>query len=109
MDNCLFCKFANKTLEKEFVYEDEDMMVFPDIHPVKPIHLLIVPKKHYEDLMDVSDKNLLAKMFETIEKMVKEKGLDKNGYRVLINGGGAQAIRHLHIHLFGPIDQATLL
>jgi histidine triad (HIT) family protein len=109
MDNCLFCKFAKKTLEKEFVYEDSDIMVFPDIHPVKPVHLLIVPKTHYEDLMQVSDKHLLSKMFEIIEKMAKEKGLDKNGYRVLINGGGAQAIMHLHIHLFGPLDQTTLL
>ena len=109
MNDCIFCKIAKKEAPAKFEYEDSDVMVFPDIHPVKPIHLLIVPKKHYEDLMDVSDKSLLSKMFETIEKMAKEKGLDKNGYRVLINGGGAQAIRHLHIHLFGPIDQATLL
>lgn len=109
MDNCLFCKFANKTLEKEFVYEDDEIMVFPDIHPVKPVHLLIVPKVHYKDLTGVFDKNLLAKIMEVIEKMVKQNGLDKNGYRVLINGGGAQAIMHLHIHLFGPIDQTTLL
>lgn len=109
MQNCLFCKFAEKILEKEFVYEDDDIMVFPDIHPVKPVHLLIVPKAHYADLMEVSDKHLLSKMFEIIEKMAKEKDLDKNGYRVLINGGGAQAIMHLHIHLFGPLDQTTLL
>lgn len=109
MEDCLFCKFANKTLEKEFVYEDDEIMVFPDIHPVRKVHFLVVPKTHYRDLTDVSDKNLLAKMFEIIEKMAKDNNLDKDGYRVLINGGGAQAIMHLHIHLFGPMDQATLL
>lgn len=109
MDNCLFCKFATKEEPKEFVYEDDQVMVFNDIHPVKPVHLLIVPKKHYADLMDVEDKSLLSKMLEVIELMAKQKGLHRNGYRVLINGGGAQEIMHLHIHLFGPLDQTTLL
>lgn len=109
MDNCLFCKFAKKELPKEFVFEDDDVMVFPDIHPVRPVHLLIVPKKHYAELLEIEDEKLLAKLMLTIQKQAKEKGLDKNGFRVLINGGGAQAIMHLHIHLFGPLDQTTLL
>ena len=109
MIDCIFCKIRDREIPKEFTYEDDEVMVYPDIHPVKPVHLLIVPKKHYSDLMDIKDEKLLAKLMLTIQKMAKEKALDKNGFRVLINGGGAQAIMHLHIHLFGPLDQTSLL
>lgn len=109
MNSCIFCKIRDREIPKEFTYEDDEIMVFPDIHPVRPVHLLIVPKKHYYDLTEVRDEKLLVRFMEVIEKMVTQNGLDKKGYRVGINGGGAQAIEHLHIHLFGPIDQATLL
>ena len=50
MNDCIFCRIARKEIPKEFTYEDEDIMVFPDINPVKPIHLLIIPKKHIPEL-----------------------------------------------------------
>nr|MBI5455707.1 HIT domain-containing protein [Candidatus Levybacteria bacterium] len=109
MDKCIFCKIRDREIPKEFTYEDDDIMVFPDINPVKPVHLLIISKKHYADLSEVRDETLLAKLMLKTREMAKENDLDKNGYRVLINGGGAQAIMHLHIHLFGPMDQTTLL
>ena len=104
MDNCLFCKFANKTEPKEFVYEDEDIMVFPDIHPVKPIHLLVVVKKHVKDFLDLGIEDL-EKISKTIRKIVKDKKLEGKGYRLGINGGGAQIIEHLHVHLMSPMGK----
>ncbi|RJQ36276.1 HIT domain-containing protein [Candidatus Microgenomates bacterium] len=103
MDDCIFCKIARHEIPKEFTYEDESVMVFPDIHPLKPIHLLIVPKKHIEDFLDVKDPDLLEKLFTVVQKMVKKEGLENKGYRIAINGGGAQIINHLHIHLLGPL------
>lgn len=104
MDNCLFCKFANKTLEKEFTYEDKDIMVFPDIHPIKPIHLLVVLKKHVGDFLDLEIEDL-EKISKIIKKIVKDKKLEDKGYRLGINGGGAQIIEHLHVHLMSPFGK----
>ena len=88
-------------MPKEFEYEDSDVMVFADISPVRPIHLLIVSKRHVEDFLDVDEK-LFAKMLKIVKKMAKKTGADKKGFRVGINGGGAQIIDHLHIHLMSP-------
>ena len=104
MADCIFCKIKNREIPKEFTYEDEEVMVFPDIHPVKPIHLLIVPKEHIEDFLEFNSQDLALKLKKVMDKMILEKGLDKKGYRVGVNGGGAQIIRHLHFHLMGPMS-----
>lgn len=106
MDNCVFCKIARKEIAKEFTYEDEDVMVFPDIHPVKPIHLLIVPKKHVADFSDVSDPVLMQKLWKVTQRMIGNSGLMGKGVRILINSQGAQIVPHLHIHLMGPMGKA---
>lgn len=104
---CVFCKIRDRIIPKVFTYEDEDIMVFPDIHPLKPIHLLIIPKKHIEDLLMINDKGLINKIIEITKKIVKEQKLENKGYRVAINGGGAQLIDHLHIHLIGPLGKSV--
>lgn len=78
-------------------------MVFPDIHPLKPVHLLIIPKKHVSEFVTIEDMQLLKDLGEVIQKMIKEKNLEKKGYRIQINGGGFQDVDHLHIHLMGPM------
>ena len=103
--DCIFCKIRDRVIPKEFTYEDDEIMVFPDIHPFKPIHLLVVPKKHAEDYLEFNDSEMLAKSKEIINKMIKEQELDTKGYRVSVNGGGAQAVRHVHFHVMGPISQ----
>lgn len=103
MENCIFCKIAKKEIPKEFTYEDDEIMVFPDIHPVRPVHLLIVPKKHTREVVAVEDANLFQELFSVAQKMIKEHGLENKGYRFTINGGGAQIVDHLHIHLTGPL------
>ena len=105
--NCIFCKIRDRIIPKEFTYEDPDVMVFPDIHPLKPIHLLIVPKQHIEDLLMTNDKGLMMKLTRIIQKMIRKFELENKGYRVGINGGGAQAINHLHIHLVGPMGKSA--
>ena len=92
-------------IPKEFTYEDDDMMVFPDIHPLKPIHLLVVLKKHIEDFLEFNDQELMEKAKVVINKMIKEQKMENIGYRVSVNGGGAQHIRHVHFHVMGPVSQ----
>ncbi|KKQ36921.1 MAG: Histidine triad protein [Candidatus Levybacteria bacterium GW2011_GWC2_37_7] len=92
-------------------------MVFPDIHPLKPIHLLIIPKKHIKDLLMMNDphfakasrgkEELMTKLMRVVAEMVKKQKLEDKGYRVVVNGGGAQIIDHLHFHLLGPLGKAV--
>lgn len=103
MLNCIFCKIRDREIPKEFTYEDEDVMVFPDINPLKPIHLLVMPKKHIKDFLDLKDPTILEKVKNVIQKMIKEQKLEDKGYRLVVNGGGAQIVDHLHVHLVGPL------
>jgi len=105
MTTCIFCKIANKEIVKDFTYEDKDIMVFPDIHPVAPVHLLIMPKKHIPDFLMMKDEGLMIKLKKTIQRMIKEQKIEDKGYRLVINGAGAQIIDHLHIHLMGKIGR----
>jgi len=109
MDNCIFCKIKDKQIPAKILYEDEDVMVFPDIHPIKPVHLLIVPKKHIDDFAGVEDASLFSKLFIVAQKMVAREGLKDKGFRLVINGGGAQIVPHLHIHLMGPVGKTVSL
>ncbi|MCL4353320.1 HIT domain-containing protein [Patescibacteria group bacterium] len=104
MSNCVFCKIRDKEIPKKFEYEDEDVMVFPDINPMKPVHILVVPKKHIKDFSDLKDKDLFMKIKSAIDRTVVKK-LKNKGYRVSVNGGGAQIIDHLHFHIVGPISK----
>ena len=103
MNDCIFCKIAKGEISTKFVYEDSDVVVFPDIRPFKPVHLLIVPKKHIPDFLEVQNASLFEKLCSIAQKMVKKEHLNGKGYRLSINGGGAQIINHLHIHLMGPM------
>lgn len=107
MDNCIFCQIRDKKIPKEFTYEDEDIMVFPDIRPIKPVHLLIIPKKHIPDFTALDDDVLLAKIRRVILKMVRAQEVENSGYRIVVNAGGAQAIDHLHFHLTAPWGKAA--
>lgn len=107
--DCVFCKIASKEIEKELLYEDDDVMAFLDIHPVRPVHVLIVPKQHITDFLEVGDPMLFQKLFVVVQNMVKREGLKDKGYRVTINGGGAQVVPHLHIHLMGPLTKTAAL
>lgn len=103
MLDCIFCKVIKGEFNTEFLYEDQEVVAFKDIHPVKPVHILIVPKAHIEDFLALEDPLLKEKLLTVAQTMAESAELDDKGYRVVINGGGAQEIQHLHIHLMGPI------
>jgi len=111
MADCIFCKIANKEIPKEFTLETGQVVVFPDIHPVAPVHLLIVPKKHIKEFgkLGKADQKIWEEMVMVLHKLIKKYGLINKGYRIVTNGGGAQAIDHFHIHLMGEINKERRL
>lgn len=100
----IFCKIIKGELPSKEVYRDEEVLVIEDINPQAPIHLLVIPIKHYGDLSDFSDEeaSVLGKMLLVANKVAKDRGLG-NGYRLVINDGedGGKLVPHLHIHILG--------
>src|SRR6478735_864907 len=107
MEDCLFCKIVRGDLPATVVYEDEYVLVFPDIHPQKPIHLLVVSKQHISEFVAIEDHRLFMHMSEALQRLIREKKLEESGYRIMINGGGHQDVNHVHIHLMGPMGRAA--
>lgn len=102
--DCLFCKIISGDIPAQFIYEDEDMVVFKDIDPQAPIHFLMVPKTHIESTDEINQENsyLIGHIFEIARKLAKEHGLDL-GYRIVNNckAHGGQSVDHIHFHLMG--------
>jgi len=103
MNDCIFCKIVTGEIPKDFVYQDENIVAFDDISPVKPTHVLFIPKVHVESFEKIEDDKFLASIRRGIQKVVEKKGLIGKGYKIVVNGGGAQVINHLHFHLMGPV------
>lgn len=103
-NNCLFCKIANGEIPSAKVYEDEDMVIIKDINPQAPIHLLLIPKEHYANIIEMTDcqAQTLAKCLKKLSTLVDELGL-QDGFRLVSNKGmfGCQSVGHLHIHILG--------
>ena len=104
-EDCLFCKIVNREIPSEFLYEDDDLVVFRDINPHAPVHLLLVPKRHIRSINDLEkqDGALVARLFEVAKDMAVKEGVNESGYKLLFNveKGGGQVIFHLHLHLIG--------
>jgi histidine triad (HIT) family protein len=102
--NCIFCKIVAGQIPSRKAYEDDDLLVFHDIKPWAPVHLLIIPKAHIPTLADVTDehRDLLGRMMVLAPKLAIEHGAT-NGFRTIINSGqdGAQEVYHLHLHVIG--------
>lgn len=105
MEDCLFCKIASGKLGSTKVYEDEFIYAFKDIHPVAPIHVLMVPKIHVQDLNDVNEENLpyVGAILKATKEVANICGVAEEGYRLISNCGenAGQVVGHLHFHLIG--------
>jgi len=101
MDKCIFCKIAKKEAPADIVYEDDTVVVFRDINPKAPVHLLIVPRKHIATLQEAEehDIELMGKLLLTAQKVAREKQL--KGYKLQMSVGkeGGQEVDHVHLHL----------
>ncbi|MCK7497148.1 MAG: histidine triad nucleotide-binding protein [Comamonadaceae bacterium] len=105
MSDCIFCRIANGEIPSKKVYEDDEVLVFHDIHPAAPVHLLMVPKQHVDSLdhgAGSSTSALLGKMLVLAPRLAREQGAT-DGFRIVINNGpdGGQEVYHLHVHVLG--------
>jgi len=104
-NNCLFCNISKGQTATEFLFENDTLVVFKDINPHAPVHLLIVPKKHIRSINDLTDDDqpILTEMIMVARDMAAEVGVSQSGYKLLFNveKGGGQVIFHLHLHLIG--------
>ena len=107
MSDCIFCKIVAGKIPAKKVYEDEDIIAFNDIAPARPVHVLVIPKKHIASLATVTaeDTPVLGKMLATANEIASAQG-STDGFRVIINTGrvGQQEVPHLHIHIVGGPD-----
>ena len=101
--NCIFCKIANHVIESDYVYEDDLVCAFRDMNPAAPTHVLVVPKEHYETIVDGVPAETLAAMIHAIEEVAHTDGIDTSGFRVISNAGpdADQVVKHLHLHVLG--------
>ena len=102
MVETIFQKIIDKEIPADIIYEDEKSLVFKDINPVAPVHILIIPKKQIEKISDAeqTDQDLLGHLFLVAGKVARQLGVE-NAFRLVVNNGAGaqQTVFHLHIHL----------
>ena len=105
MSECLFCQIASKQIPAKIHFENDDFVAFEDINPKAIVHLLIVPKKHYDAMSSLKDKDtgMLGKLLNTARIVAEQEGIAQSGYRLVINSGkdSGMEVDHLHLHLLG--------
>lgn len=99
---CIFCKIVKGEIPNKTVLEDENFLCFHDINPTRKIHVLVIPKEHYESF-DVVPPKVMEGLTEFTQKVAKELNVSQSGYRLITNIGehGGQEVPHLHFHLIG--------
>jgi histidine triad (HIT) family protein len=109
MSDCIFCKIIEGRIPGKFIYKDENVAAFHDIHPKAPVHVLVVPVKHVESLREVQaeDKELLGELFLKVREIAQKLNIGETGYKIVINNGknSGQLVYHLHVHLLGGWSQ----
>ena len=103
--NCIFCKIINKEIPADIIFEDSDVLAFKDIHPIAPVHILIIPKEHIPTIDDLAEteRDLVGKMILTAQKLARKLKTSEGGYKLLfrVKGWGGQEVDHIHLHLIG--------
>ena len=102
-NNCIFCKIANGDMASEMVYESEHVAAFRDVNPQAPVHVLVVPKEHYANVIDGVPAHVLADMIEAVGELAKRLDIADSGFRLIANTGqdAGQTVNHLHFHVLG--------
>jgi histidine triad (HIT) family protein len=105
MEECLFCKIINREIKSDIVFESDNILIFKDISPEAPVHLLAVPKKHITSILEIDkmDCGLIKELLEAISETAQKLELDREGFRVVTNtgSGAGQSVNHFHFHIMG--------
>ena len=103
--SCIFCKIVNKEMKSQIIHEDEEILVFHDINPQAPVHVLVVPKKHISLITEMheEDQKMFGKMIYIAKEVAQELGIASSGFRLVLNNGpdANQTVPHIHLHVIG--------
>ena len=104
-NDCLFCKISAGSVPSEMVFDSDTLFAINDINPQAPTHILIIPRTHHSSLLEVeeNDHKLMGSIITVANNLAKERGLDKSGYRLVVNCGesAGQSVMHIHYHILG--------
>lgn len=99
---CVFCDIVEKKIPSQPIHETDACVVIPDIHPQAPTHLLVIPKTHYAEFLEMPN-DLLLHVFETAKTVIAKQRI--SAYRLVNNGKGAAMIDHFHLHILGSVEK----
>jgi len=103
VEGCIFCRIIAGEIPAGKVYEDEVLVVIKDIAPVAPLHLLIIPRKHIVNSLDLEEEDtmVVGHAFRVAADIARREGVDEDGFRIVNNNnaGAGQSVFHLHFHL----------
>lgn len=113
-DSCIFCAIANGEIPTNLLYEDELVAAFSDLNPLAPVHILVVPKQHYDNIIDGVPAETLAAMVHAVDIVAHDAGIAESGFRLIANTGphAGQTVNHLHWHVLGGArlsDELTII
>ena len=102
MTDCVFCKIISGEVPSKRVYDDDKVIVINDLNPGAPVHVLVIPREHTENILTASP-DILVHVKKILPDLVKKLGLEEHGFRVVVNTGdwGGQSVPHLHFHILG--------
>ncbi|MFA7666202.1 MAG: histidine triad nucleotide-binding protein [Burkholderiaceae bacterium] len=110
--DCIFCRIVRGEIPSRKVYEDDDILAFHDVNPHAPVHFLLIPKEHIDNLYDARPEHepMLGRMLGVAGELARREGA-ADGFRIVVNNGrvGRQEVYHLHVHVLGgpePLGRA---
>ena len=105
MAKTIFEKIVDREAQADILYEDDHILAFRDLAPQAPTHILLIPKKHHSrhGAVPAEDHIIFTHLFDAAQRVARQTGLEKTGYRLVINNGadGGETVPHLHLHLLG--------
>ena len=105
MSETIFSKIMNREIPADILYEDDDVLAFSDVNPQAPVHFLVIPKQPIATVNDIQpdQAELVGKLVLAAQKLAKDKGIDEDGYRLVMNcnEGAGQTVFHIHLHVLG--------
>jgi histidine triad (HIT) family protein len=106
---CLFCKIVAGEIPSTKVYEDDYVLAFEDVNPQMPVHTLIIPKDHYDNIADGIPEEELGRLFAAVGKVAELKGVRERGFRTIVNTNddAQQTVHHVHVHVLGGAPMNT--
>ncbi len=102
-EKCIFCKIARGEIKVDPIFENSEFVSFRDQNPQAPVHVLLIPKTHYETILDINDEGLLGRAIQAVQTSAAKLGLAQGGFRTVINTreDGGQTVYHVHFHILG--------